>query len=288
MITLLLRAAFVWVVAFAASGCFLWTSRDEGDAIVKRIDALEVERAKERELLEAKMAELQKLIEEASAVLRRNSADQGLQIEELQQKMRVLEGQLAELRQAGDETRKQAAAVQGEIAEQRGQSDERARTFDAKIAALARQAGVDVPINPEEVPAKAAEHFDAGKRAVLAGDHSYGRALLRAYLERYPKDAKADDAQLWLGQSYLTQGQPAAALGELRRVLSTYPKSDVLEDVLWSMGRAFWRLRSCADAKASFQALAAKFPKTTLGKKAAEHVKALTEAGDDCDPSAMR
>lgn len=282
MLTTARLALPVLVLALSASGCFLWTTSDEGDSIVKRIDALEVERAKEHELFEAKMVELEKLIDEASQVLRRNSADQGLLIEQLQQKMRLLEGQLAELGQAGDSTRQQAQAMLSEMSEHRGEVDERERALEARLAALARAAGVDVPVDPTEVPEKKADHFKAATGAVLAGDHSYARGLLREYVTRYESDDKADDALLWLGQSYLAQGQPAAALGELRRVLSTHPKSDVLEDVLWHMGRAFVRLRACDEARNSFKALVGKFPRSTLGKKAAKRLERMGDAKDSC------
>ena len=57
----------------------------------KRLDSLEDD-------LEAKRQELEEALAEASRVLRRNSADQGLQIEQIQQRLAMMEGQLAEVR----------------------------------------------------------------------------------------------------------------------------------------------------------------------------------------------
>ena len=57
----------------------------------KRLDSLEDD-------LEVKRRELEEALAEASRVLRRNSADQGLQIEQIQARLALMEGEIAELR----------------------------------------------------------------------------------------------------------------------------------------------------------------------------------------------
>ena len=57
----------------------------------ERLDSLETD-------LETKRKELEEALAEASRILRRNSADQGLQIEEIIDRLAVMEGEIAELR----------------------------------------------------------------------------------------------------------------------------------------------------------------------------------------------
>ena len=88
----LLRAGLVAALSLAGAvpGC-IGQMRADIAANQQRLDSLEDD-------LEAKRQELEEALAEASRVLRRNSADQGLQIEEIQQRLAVMEGQLAEIR----------------------------------------------------------------------------------------------------------------------------------------------------------------------------------------------
>ena len=79
----------LWITS--ASGCISQMRADIAEN-QQRLDSLE-------EDLEVKRRELEEALAEASRVLRRNSADQGLQIEQIQERLAMMEGQIAELRQ---------------------------------------------------------------------------------------------------------------------------------------------------------------------------------------------
>jgi TolA-binding protein len=153
----------------------------------QRLDSLEAD-------LEAKRKELEETLAEASRVLRRNSADQGLQIEEIQKRLAVLEGDIAELH--NESIRSTQAQAQRSLELQR------------QLTEVARAAGMDVALDPTEIPQSKSAHWEALSKAYRINKYSYTRALGRAFVERYPKDEKADDAQYMIGSSYLKQGLP--------------------------------------------------------------------------------
>ena len=259
-----LRAGLVASMALtlAAPGCIKQMQAD--------IDANEARLASLENDLEAKRQELEEALAEASRVLRRNSADQGLQIEEIQQRLAVMEGQFAEIRM--EMSGASEAQAQRSLETQR------------RLSEVARAAGMDVPLESSEIPEKKEAHWEALRKAYRINKHSYARALARAYVARYPKDPHADNAQYMIGSSYLRQGQAAAALGEFQKVVSTYRDGDAMDETLFDMSQAFLKVRSCDDAGIALRALLKNHPKSSLTNQAQRELRKVRNLGPaQCD-----
>ena len=274
-------ASLVAVSALAslslAAGC-LWTSHGEGRKLHaltiehgQRLTKLESGVRNERETLHAavssaqtKVQQLEEVLERATAVVTRNSADTGALVQELQAQLGSLEGQIAELRNTQEQLTRQ-------LSTQRSEMDER-------ITQVARKAGIDMPLPPAEIPAEKVDHFAAATRAYQASDYSRARALFREYLARYAGDAESDDAQYWIGASYLQEGKPATALGELRKVLSDHGGGDAVDNALLDMGDAFFRLHACTDASTTLEALIRTQPTSPLLARAREKLREIQRA----------
>ena len=246
----------------SSSGCISQMQSDI-KANQQRLDSLEAD-------LEARRKELEEALAEASRVLRRNSADQGLQIEEIQRRLAGLEGEIAELHNAS------VGSTQAQA--------QRILDLQRQLTDVARAAGMDVALDPTEIPQSKSAHWEALSKAYRINKYSYTRALGRAYVERYPKDDKADDAQYMIGSSYLKQGQAAAALGEFQKVISAYRKGDAIDETLFDMAQAFLQVRSCNDAETALKALLknhSKSPLVPAAKKELRKVRSLGHA--DCN-----
>jgi len=229
----------------------------------ERLDSLEND-------LEAKRKELEEALAEASRVLRRNSADQGLQIEQIQKRQATMEGEIAELRNES------SGASQANA--------ERSLELQRRLSEVARAAGMDVALGSDEIPKSKTAHWEALTKSFRINKHSYTRALARAYVERYPKDAHADNAQYMIGSSYLKQGQAAAALGEFQKIVSTYRNGDAIDETLYDMAQAFLEVRSCNDAGTALKALLKNHKKSPLVPKAKKELRKVRELGPaDCD-----
>ncbi len=246
------RAAVVLFACSAAlSGCFLWTSADQGADLSRRTDALETQGAQfeetreqlrgEMETAKTRIAEMETVLVRATRVVTEASADTGAHVEELQQQIALQDGAIAELRHELDR-------LQTEFTEQ--QTD-----YESRMKKLARRAGVDMPLDDTEVPAGADENFAAAQAAYEARDFSTARALYRAFVTRHHDDARADDAQYFVGQSYLVEDRPATALGELRHVISDFATGDRVPFALLAMADAFYRLHACTDARTALDAI---------------------------------
>ena len=255
----------------ALSGCFGITS--EGKRMRRDVDSnalrLEkVETAQNAQLEQLKQAEakaqqsideLEGVIERATSVVQRNSADVTVQVSELQSKVAMLEGRLAELQYAIEEIKKTSAT------------------------AAATPAAAATPEAPkaEDVPADKNEHYAAAYRAYSERDFAKARGLFRSFIERYGTDAQADNAQYWMGASYLIENRPATALAELKKVIQNFRGGDAVDEALLDMAEAFYRLRACSDSRNALDTLIRTQPTSPLAPKAKQKLKDLKKLEKD-------
>lgn len=256
------NAVLLVLASSALSGCFLWTSAGDGDTLRERADesdvrisALEKRLAAEREAiteelttkLATKSSELEDLLDRATKVVQRNSADVTVEVQQLRERLDALDGQIAELRNLNDSSRREIAAQRTEI--------------EARITELRVKTGLESGLLPSDIPSNPRDLFAAAYRAYQRNVHEKARALFRVFIDRYREDADSDNAMYWRGMSFLAQDQAAAALGEFRAIFERYQQNpadaalDSIDEALFGMADAFYRMQECRDARTSLEAL---------------------------------
>jgi TolA-binding protein len=233
----------------------------------RELEALQAEVRTNNIALGSKLKELEDGLEKSRALLTRDSADVGAQVQAQQQKMAELEGKLDEMTHNLQSLVEQTAKAQA--------------TLDDRLKTAATVKSGEVALDPSQIPGDKAAHFQAAYDAYKAADHEKSRALFSEYLKRYPADDKAGDAQYWIGASYLVQNKPATALGEYRKVISNYPKSPAVDTALYGMADAFFRLHACTDAKGAVDALVKRKPSKALDDRAKQLSRAIKDAGKE-------
>lgn len=265
------QAACSVTLASALSGCFLWTTSGEGDQLQRELSQQnerigQLERAQSDQLEQVRRAEakaqqsiteLEKVIERATSVVQRNSADVTVQVSELETKVAMLEGQIAEIQHAIEELKKAYVAA----VNSGGQASSAASTSGGR--------------DTVEIPNDKTDHYAAAYRAYSDRDFGKARSLFRAYIERYESDAQADNAQYWIGASYLVENRPATALAELRKVIERFRGGDAVDEALLDMAEAFYRLKACSDARTTLDTLIKTQPRSPLIKKAKQKLRDL-------------
>lgn len=262
-----LRSAAVSGVlcSLALSGCLMTSGA--GDEmrrqLEERMSELNARQEQRAQSLEKKLQELSEGLESARALLTRDSADVGAQVQAQQQRMAELEGQLAEMTHNLNDMIEQTAKARAEL--------------DDKLGKLTSKPG-EITLDASQIPADKTAHFNAAYDAYKAADQDKARALFKEYVMRYPDDTKTGDAQYWVGATYLVQNKPATALGEYRKVIALYPKSPAVDTALYGMADAFYRLHACTDAKGALEALVKRKPSKTLEERAKQLTKAIKES----------
>ena len=260
------RFGIVLAFAASASGCFAFVTKEEGREMKQQIEDVRTLSAK-NELRAAELAKeldeqlkrLRTVVDEATKVVTRNSADVGLQVQKLQTDLAQLTGRIDDLQHAQDALTKQF-------------QDYRAAS-DTKIEQLVNNsAQAKNPPLPETPDALYAE----AEKRLAAQQWPEARRLFEAFVNRYPADQRAARAQYDIGESFMGEKRLANAIGAYTKVVDNFPKSDVVPDAMYKNGLAFYALKYCGDAKVYFQELIKRYPRTTWKKDATEQLKRLS------------
>lgn len=261
-------AAFVLLATVATSSGCLALKADQ-DEIAREVDKLRKEVLASSEAAEKNQAladQLEAKLKEAEDLLRRNQADLGLRVENL-------ELEVNELRGAAENADYMATAVKQELLELRGDLDSRLTSLEEKL-----NEATNIPESKPEILAEAEKLM--GKR-----NYKQARRLYRTYESRYPGDAQLPDVKFKIGLTYFSERDYKASLGEFYRIIQDYPTSPILPDALYYSGLAFAKLGQCTNAIAYFEALREKKTKAPqqYKDKAAEQIAILQkDKGELC------
>ena len=231
------HAIIVAALVAPAGGCI--ALKADQDEIAKEVDKLRKEVLAQSQAathndeladeLEAKLAEVEDL-------LRRNQADLGLRVDNL-------EGDVNELRGEAENADFQASAARQELLETREDIDQRLTALEEKL-----NEATNIPETKSELLAEADKQF--GKR-----NYKQARKLWRVFESRYGTDPKMPEVSFKIGLTYFSERDYKSALGEFYRVIQEDSNSDAVPDSLYYSGLAFAKLGQCQNAIAYFDAL---------------------------------
>src|SRR5262249_33182956 len=80
--------------------------------------------------------------------------------------------------------------------------------------------------------------FDNAFRKLQGGQTAEARQMFRAYIQSFPGDDRADNAQFFIGESFYKEKAYKEAIAEYQRLIDTYPQSDVIDLAFMSAGPA--------------------------------------------------
>ena len=107
------------------------------------------------------------------------------------------------------------------------------------------------------------------------GDYASGRYQtaihgFETFLQRFPNNSYASNAQFWLGDSYFNQQQYPVAIQEFERVLNDYPSAPKAPDALLKTAIAQLQLGATDEARQAIDTLNQRYPKSPATQKAQE------------------
>lgn len=107
------------------------------------------------------------------------------------------------------------------------------------------------------------------------GDYASGRYQsaihgFTTFLQRFPNNSYASNAQYWLGDCYFNQQQYPRAIQEFERVLNDYPSAPKSPDALLKIAVAQLQLGATVEARQAVETLSRRYPKSPAAQKAQE------------------
>jgi tol-pal system protein YbgF len=260
-------SALALVLIAQLAGCFWTTTKSEGKALRHDVDALNTRVDTKEKDLAGQLEKLQAILDEATKVLKRNSADLGADVQAMQDDMRTMHGLLTAAKTYTDEVK---AGVD--------RLNARVDTIDQRLALLEKggaPAGPGTPVvngaNPDDLWAQGRAAFEASK-------WDEARDAFKKLVVQFPNNDRADDAQYFRAESYFTEKNFDDAIREYQKVYDKYPASPLADDAMFRAGESAEQLKNCTEARAYFGQLKQKYPQSNLVKKSDEKDKALKAA----------
>ncbi|HEY6477436.1 MAG TPA: tetratricopeptide repeat protein [Polyangia bacterium] len=238
----------------------------EGDKMRTDINALRVrldEIDKRDKEYKEQVIRLHKVLDEATALLTRNSADVGAKAAKSEQDIQALQGRIEEMAHAIDlETR--------QMMESRTQLDSRLAALEQTQNKIVDRVAPEMPTDKEQLWAQAGQRLASGQR-------DDGRRFYRVFIQRFPQDPRASQAYLSIGMSFVQESKYANAAAEFQKVLNVFPSSPEVPEAMWQLSLAFVQLHFCTDAKALLSDIVKRYPKSARAGDARGELKSIAK-----------
>lgn len=240
-----LTLSLVVMTTLASAGCFWTTSKTDGDELRRTVRGMHVRLETKEKTLAAQIDELQKVFDDASQLLARNSKDLGNAIAELRSQIR--------------ETAQKAAMVRTSVTELNlGVAAMRTRIDRVEVRIAQAESGkATARSSPEELWTLASQAFEVKR-------YKEAMSLFERLAETFPTHARADDAMYFRGQSFGHLAEWNRAIAAYQRLRTMYPDSALADDALYFAALAAKELKNCTEARTYLAILKSKYSKTNV------------------------
>lgn len=147
----------------------------------------------------------------------------------------------------------------------------------------AEVAGLGEPeVQSQAAPATAAAEkaaYDTAFQALKELRYADAAERFQEFLAQYPASEYADNAQYWLGESYYVTRNYEIALGAFQALLDNFPDSSKVPDALLKIGYTHYELKQWDRARAALTQVEQDYPDTTLARLAASRLKSMRMEG---------
>ena len=206
----------------------------------ERLDAMEV---RDRDINQ-KVAQLRTVLDEATALLGRNSADLGARVAKSETDIAAMTGKVEEAKYLASELQKQVSANSTTL----GTLQQNQQRIVDRVA----------PTMPEDKETL----WKEAQRRLSEGQREDARRFLRSFIQRFPDDARAPQAQLQVGVTFVQELKHSNAVAEFSNLIQRFPRAPEVPEGMWQLAESFVVLKFCGDAKAMYQDLAKRYPKS--------------------------
>jgi tol-pal system protein YbgF len=102
--------------------------------------------------------------------------------------------------------------------------------------------------------------FDNAYSDYTAGHYDIAIMGFTSFISTFPRNDKADDAQLNIGQSLYGAGQYAEAAAAFEKVIANYPQADSVPVAYYKLGMTYEQLKQFDAARKAFETVIQKYP----------------------------
>jgi TolA-binding protein len=249
--TKLARLVLASGVAVSLSGCFWVTTKSEGETLRKDVTSINDRLATKERALDTQIDQLQKVLDDSSKLLKRNSADLGADVDQLRNDVRTANGLVTAINNNINELKAAFA-----------KTDARVDALEQRLAQL-ESGKPSANSSPDDL-------WKLGSTAFEAARFNEAIDIFKRLVSTFPTHDRADDAQYFRGQSYTNLKDWDKAIASYQILAEKYPDSSLADDGLYFAALAAQNLKNCTEARAYLGLLKQKYPRSNVAKQAAD------------------
>jgi tol-pal system protein YbgF len=236
-------------------GCFWATTKSEGKALRKDVDTLQTKISAKEQALDEQIAQLKKVLDDATKLLKRNSADLGLEVEQLRADVRTANGLVGN--------------VNTQITDLKAAFDAYKKQHDARLDAL-EQRLTQLESGKPAANSSAEDLWRLGTAAFESGKYNDAIDIFKRLTASFPSHDRADDALYFRGQAYTNLKDWEKAIGIYQQLVEKYPDGSFTDDGLYFAALAAQQLKQCTEARTYLEVIKTKYPKSNVLKAATD------------------
>ena len=204
-----------------------------------------------------------------------------MQLQQMQQEIALLRGMLEEqqneIQQLKREGLERYQDLDARLSGQAALPSANASSSSAPAAAAgaAPQAPAAQAAQAPADPAKEKLFYDAAFDLIKAKDFAKATQAFTAFLQKFPASQYAGNAQYWLGEVNLAQGNLQAAGQAFAQVSVGYPQHAKVPDALFKLADVEQRLGNTAKAKGILQQVVQQYPGSSAAQLAQRDLQRL-------------
>ncbi len=116
------------------------------------------------------------------------------------------------------------------------------------------------PLQPDALAGNPKQLYEKAYGYLMQRDYGAAQGAFEEFLNRYPKDSLAGNAQYWLGEAYFVRGEYKAAAGAFLKGYKDYAGNARAADSLLKLAMSLDRLGQKDGACSSYSELSTRFP----------------------------
>jgi tol-pal system protein YbgF len=238
---------------FVVAGCFY--GKTDGETLRRDVTTLQGQINSKEKALDDQIAQLQKVIDEATKILKRNNADIGADVDALRADVQKANGLVVAVNNSVND-------LKTAFDKYRRENDSRFDSLEARVAQI-ESGKPGANSSPDELWRLGSAAFDA-KRYNDALD------IYKRLVQTYPTHTRAPDAQYFRGMCYFNMNDWDHAIGAFQQLVEKYPDSQLADDGLLQAAKAAQQLKNCTEARTYLDLIKTKYKKKTNVLKQAE------------------
>ncbi len=277
------------VLAFAPAACVttqedLLYMNDQIVALNKRI----------RDLEQSTEERLSKDLDARLAAIHESQADVRAELDRIRQDLQRVSGKVEDhtllIKHIGERDTTEQDAMVLKLAE----LSNRVEALEAEVKRLSDRRGMPPkkrpPTTPSSTPARKPAHrasptptplsaeqkaYDRALAAYRKGRHEEAIGYFRTFVKTYPKSDLSDNAQFWIGESYMALKQYEQAILAYQEVIKKYPRGNKVPGAMLRQAIAFHEIKDDISAKLLLRKVIKQYPDSSEAAIARKKLKTL-------------